>query len=444
MVGSFTPPTQVGGIRRTTPNYNFLIPSFDAPGWGISMEANFAVVDSVLFSLTGVGNVRGSWDNSTTYAEGDRVSDDSEGRLYQCLVDHTSASSGTFAEERVAQPTYWRAISGGSVPRGQWETATVYNAGEFVTDAGRTGIIVSQFESTTSYDDDVSDGNIVTIVDVSAFQDFATSINAADPITVLAGDDLFGVLDDTDGLLKQFSYTSLISASNLGGLYQPLDADLTAIAALSTTAYGRALLTQSNEAAFKQTTNLETGIDVQAWSANLDEYASVNPSAFVLTLLDDANAGTFMTTLGISAFIQTLMDDANAAAARTTLGLVIGTDVQAFDADTLKGDVADQTITGGARVTPLPLTNLSGQSITPDPGDRPIMTITNNGAGSILPGSNNGIYTLIVSNTTGAGAITTTGWTLVGASFDTTTTSVFLCSCIVAGTVKVMIITKLV
>lgn len=102
----------------------------------------------------------------------------------------------------------------------------------------------------------------------------------------------------------------------------------------------------------------------------------------------------------------------------------------------------DQTLSGGARVTVKDLGNLSGQSITPDPGDRPIQKITNNGAGSILPGSNEGSYILQVINTTGAGATTTTGWTLKGDSFDTTTTSKFLCSCLVTSDIKTMTITK--
>jgi hypothetical protein len=42
-------------------------------------------------------------------------------------------------------------------------------------------------------------------------------------------------------------------------------------------------------------------------------------SAFVQTLLDDADSGAFLTTLGVSAFIQTVLNDADAAAARTTL-----------------------------------------------------------------------------------------------------------------------------
>lgn len=43
-------------------------------------------------------------------------------------------------------------------------------------------------------------------------------------------------------------------------------------------------------------------------------------STFIKTLLDDADAGTAQTTLGISTFVKTILDDADAATVRTTIG----------------------------------------------------------------------------------------------------------------------------
>ncbi|MBU2051506.1 MAG: hypothetical protein KKH61_21355 [Gammaproteobacteria bacterium] len=210
MPGSFNPPTIQGSIKRQTTNYNFLIPTFDAPGWGASLERNFDVVDSILYTVTGIGNVQGAWDNSTTYAVAVRVVDTSDDQLWQCYVAHTSAASGTFAADRAANPTYWRTVVNGVVPRGDWVTATGYNPSEIVTDNGRTGVCQAIFTSSASYDQDVIDGNIVTIVDTSAFSDFNTAIAAASALTTLATGDLLGVVDVSDtNNLKKITYANL-------------------------------------------------------------------------------------------------------------------------------------------------------------------------------------------------------------------------------------------
>ena len=59
----------------------------------------------------------------------------------------------------------------------------------------------------------------------------------------------------------------------------------------------------------------------QLESYNIADLSLYSVSAFVETLLDDADAAEFFTTLGVTAFIQTLFDDADAATARATLGV---------------------------------------------------------------------------------------------------------------------------
>ena len=102
----------------------------------------------------------------------------------------------------------------------------------------------------------------------------------------------------------------------------------------------------------------------------------------------------------------------------------------------------DQVISGGANVTIKDLGNLSGTTKNVDPGDRPLQKITNNGAGTIAPAGGAGICTLIVINTTGAGAIATGSYTKVDGSFDTTTTSKFCCTSINASDFTMLSIVK--
>lgn len=192
---------------------------------------------------------------------------------------------------------------------------------------------------------------------------------------------------------------------------QPLDSELTALAGTTSaanklpyytgsgtasvtdfTAYARTLLDDADATAARSTLGVVIGTDVQAFNANLAAISGLTTAAdkltywtgsgtaaltdfssFMRTLLDDANASTARTTLGVAigsdvqaydaelaaiaattsaadklpyyngagsatttdftAYARTLLDDANAGTARTTLGVAIGTDVQAFDAE---------------------------------------------------------------------------------------------------------------
>lgn len=81
----------------------------------------------------------------------------------------------------------------------------------------------------------------------------------------------------------------LTSAAAASG-YQPLDSDLSAIAALTTTSYGRGLLALADAAATRTLLSLVIGTNVQAWDADLDAIAAITTSSYGRALLNLANA----------------------------------------------------------------------------------------------------------------------------------------------------------
>ncbi|MCA0276247.1 MAG: hypothetical protein LCH86_09595 [Proteobacteria bacterium] len=83
--------------------------------------------------------------------------------------------------------------------------------------------------------------------------------------------------------------------AGLPGTYQPINQNLTDIAALTTTAYGRAFLTYANEAAFKAAVNLEAGTDFLTPTAIASAYQ-------VKTAPVDKAAGSY--TAGVADYNQ--------------------------------------------------------------------------------------------------------------------------------------------
>lgn len=135
----------------------------------------------------------------------------------------------------------------------------------------------------------------------------------------------FSILDDADAAAVR---------TTIGA--QPLDALLTSLAALGTaadkvfyttgvdtvaetplTAFGRSLIDDADATAARATLGLVIGTNVQGIDAELTALAGLVSAADQLPYF--TGSGTAALT-GLSAFMRTLLDDADAATARATLG----------------------------------------------------------------------------------------------------------------------------
>lgn len=141
-----------------------------------------------------------------------------------------------------------------------------------------------------------------------------SAAGAAAASHVHAGEDITsGTVADAriaSTIARDSEVTSAISA--LSSVYQPLDSDLTSIAALTTTTFGRAFLALADEASFKAAVNLEAGTDFPSqatFQAHLDDTSDAHDASAVSVLDTAANfAGT-----DVEAVLAELQDNIDAA-----------------------------------------------------------------------------------------------------------------------------------
>lgn len=90
-----------------TSKFRLALPLYNEVGWDDDLNDNFVVIDAVLSQYVALTDIVGIWRVSTLYNVNDKVVDSADSTLWNCLISHTSASSGAMSADRVAHPTYW-------------------------------------------------------------------------------------------------------------------------------------------------------------------------------------------------------------------------------------------------------------------------------------------------------------------------------------------------
>ena len=189
--------------NNTTTNYNFNLTDFDKIPWHTEEHNNWHIIDALLARYIAVGSVRGAWENALAVTVGSRYIDVDTDTIWEVLVAHTTASTGTFAADRTANSSYWKSISVDVSARGSYAQNTAYNPNDFVIQGDRYGVVQTTYTSDNtqasaalSYDLDVTNGNIVTLID---------------------GSDLFDIIFSSTGMLAKTATGTFASREIVGG-----------------------------------------------------------------------------------------------------------------------------------------------------------------------------------------------------------------------------------
>lgn len=274
-----------------TPNLQLEKIAANRKTWADDMNRNLTLIDAAVGAYFAIQNLQGVWENSRAYTVGQTVVDEEQATVWQCQVDHISAGiPTTFAEERVANPTYWTVYSSPARARGAWTPLTSYAVNDFVISGSKYAVCIVSHTSSINFDADMLDGKWSVLVDLSQVGSQVLPVpgGAADankfvvtPATglgytiagVAAVLTMLGTTTVGQALLQAADAAAARTAisAQVAGSYQTANATLAALSGQPTQAYGIALLNLANVAALIAAASpLTTNGDLYARLAGVD------------------------------------------------------------------------------------------------------------------------------------------------------------------------------
>jgi len=228
-------------------------------------------------------------------------------------------------------------------------------------------------------------------------------------VTRNASSDYTWKLNATDTVLTEANFGSFLNSTNWDTAY--------GWGNHASSGYLTAITGQSIEALSDVNTMTPTDGQVLSWDNGNSRWDAADSGG------GTATSGTPVATDFARFTDASTIEGRNPAETRGDLGLVIGTNVQAFDADILKADTHD-TLTAGFDSDVQALGTITTGTVTLEVdgvGKENFKTLTNNGAFILNPPSTSENCTILLYVTHGASAstVTVTGFTIVnGDSYD--------------------------
>jgi hypothetical protein len=306
-----------------------------------------------------IGTNRGNWSAGVAYNQRDIAKDTTNDNIYQVLTPHTSSGSlplssnadfGKWAllvDAAAASSSATAAAASASAAASSASTASTQatNASNYATAASTSASNASTSASAAAADAASAASALAqTLAAYDNFDDRYLGPKSSDPSLDNDGNALIaGALYFNTVLpgMKVYTGSAWVIAYVSGGGFLATSNNLSELTATASTALtnlggttvGKAVFTAASAAAAQQAMDVEVGVDVQAYDAQLADIAGLTPTDNGVVI---GNGTNFVVESG--------------ATLKTSLGLTIGTDVQAYDADTAKTDVA-QTFTAPQRGT---------------------------------------------------------------------------------------------
>lgn len=204
-----------------TPNFGLALPDFRMGPWHDLVNGNTSRLDALIFGAISSSETD-LWANNTHYLPGITTLDGTDATIWMCVIDHVSPATGTFAQARTANPTYWTRLLTGFAPRGEWAHSTDYFPYDLAYQSSLGIFALCKTRHTSNTSGTIKDDAIYWsyLVDFSTIQSVIASAVSYSPTGQLTKTNVQLAIDEAEQQIIGLNTVNVQQGNNIGPVPQ--------------------------------------------------------------------------------------------------------------------------------------------------------------------------------------------------------------------------------